>query len=150
MKKLLAPILCVILVLSMVAPCYATSQSEVVFYEQTILEDGTVIIDEIIATTNARSTDLTAERRQTIHKGDTLIGSIAFRATYRYNGSTVSVVSKEVTRTDTYDGYKYKQTSFTSSGGTVTLEGKLTKLLIFNTSFTMTMTCDKNGNLSGT
>lgn len=43
-----------------------------------------------------------------------------------------------------------KQTSFTSSGGTVTLEGKLTKLLILNDPFTMTLTCDKNGNISAT
>lgn len=41
-------------------------------------------------------------------------------------------------------------TLFTFSGGTVTWEGKLAKWLIFNSSFTMGMTCDANGNISFT
>lgn len=148
MKKYVSLFICIVLLAYLSLPTYATAQTEVIYRETTLLEDGIVITDEIIVTAHARSTDKTATRQMTVAKSDTVIGVIAFRATFRYNGSSVSVVSKSVTQTDTYEGYSYKQSSFTSSGGTVTLEGKLTKLLIFNTSFTMSLTCDKNGNLS--
>lgn len=148
MKKLFSFVICVILLVSMSIPTYATEQTEVVYSEETILENGMVMKDEIIVTTNARSTDKTATRKKTITHSDATVAVIAFKATFRYDGSTVSVVSKSVTQTDTYDGWSYSQNSFTSSGGTVTLDAKLTKLLILQKSFTMSLTCDKNGNLS--
>lgn len=148
MKKILALAVCFVLLISVMSPAYATEQSVTIYSEEIVLESGITVKDEIIVTPQARSTDKTATRRRTLKDGDTVIGIIAFQATFRYDGSTVSVVSKSVTQTDTYEGYSYKQTSFTSSGGTVTLEGKLTKLLIFSTSFSMSLTCDKNGNLS--
>ena len=76
------------------------------------------------------------------------IGIIAFQATFSYNGDSAYVTSKAVIQTDTYDGWSYKQTSFITTGNTVTLEGKLTKLLILNDPFTMSLTCDKDGNIS--
>lgn len=148
MKKLLSLTLCFVMLASVLSPVYAAEQSEIIYSEEFVLEDGTTVKDEIIVTSHARSTDKTATRRQTFSRSDTVIGIIAFQAKFRYDGSTVSVISKSVTQTDTYDGYSYKQSSFTSSGGTVTLEGKLTKLLIFNTAFSMSLTCDKNGTLS--
>ena len=148
MKKIFSLVICVILIASMSIPTYAIEQTEVVYSEETILENGMVMKDEIIVTTNVRSTDKTATRRTTISDSDTTLAVIAFKATFRYDGSTVSVVSKSVTQTDTYDGWSYSQNSFTSSGGTVTLDAKLTKLLILQKSFTMSLTCDKNGNLS--
>lgn len=148
MKKLLSIIICIILFASLSIPTYAAEQAEVIYCEETVLEDGTVIKDEIIVTTNARATEKTATRRKTFSQNDETIAIIAFKATFRYDGSTVSVVSKSVTQTDTYDGWSYTQNSFTSSGGTVTLSGKLTKLLILNKSFSFSLTCDKNGNLS--
>ena len=148
MKKLLSLVLCLVLMTSIFCPAYATEQTNVIYSELIYLEDGISVLDELFVTSTPRSTDKTATRRQTYKKGDTVIGIIAFRATFRYDGSSVSVISKSVTQTDTYDGYSYSQTSFTSSGGTVTLEGKLSKLLVINLSFSMSLTCDKNGNLS--
>lgn len=114
------------------------------------LENEITFVDEVtIESSITRSTQKTATRTRTFYNGDTHIATIAFQATYQYNGSSVSVVSKSVTQTDTYSGWSYTQDSFTSSGGTVTLSGKLKYLLLFNsTSFTMSMTCDANGNIS--
>ena len=148
MKRFLSCTLCLVLLTSIFCPAYATEQTEVIHSEVILLEDDVAVLDEIIVISSPRATDKTATRRKTISKGDTVIGIIAFQATFRYDGSNVSVISKSVTQTDTYDGYSYSQTSFTSSGGTVTLEGKLSKLLVYNHSFTMSLTCDKNGNLS--
>ena len=148
MKRILAIMLCTFLFASVSIPTYAAEQTDVIYCEETVLEDGTVVRDEIIVTANARATQKTATRRKTFTKDDETIAVIAFKATFQYNGSSVSVVSKSVTQTDTYNGFSYSQTSFTSSGGTVTLSGKLTKYLIFTQSFTFSLTCDKNGNLS--
>lgn len=148
MKKILSIIICIILFASMSIPTYAAEQTEVIYCKETVLEDGTVIKDEIIVTTNARASQKTATRRATLSKDDVTIGVIAFKATFRYDGSTVSVVSKSVTQTDTYEGWNYSQNSFTSSGGTVTLDAKLTKLLVVDYPFILSLTCDKNGNLS--
>ena len=148
MKRILSFIICVMLLLTATLPTYAAEQTEVIYCEETVLENGIIMHDEIVVSSNSRSTDKTATRRKTFKQGDTVIAIIAFQATFRYTGSAVSVVSKSVTQTDTYEGYSYKQVSFTSSGGTVTLNGKLTKLLILQESFTMSLTCDKNGNLS--
>lgn len=108
------------------------------------------IVDRVtIESPNTRSNDTTATRTKTFYNGDTLIAEISFKTTFRYDGSSVSGVSKSVTQTDTYGGWSYKEESFTSSSGTVTLTGKLKYLLIFNpTTFTMSMTCDANGNIS--
>jgi hypothetical protein len=45
------------------------------------------------------------------------------------------------------DGWSYTQSSLTTSGGTITLNGSVSKLLL-KYSFTLTLTCDKNGNIS--
>lgn len=156
MKKAIVFALCALLGLQGIVSVSASSFTEasaanpssLLCREETVLDNGLTVVDEILEYSIARSTDKLGERRLTIKSGDNVIGIIAFQAVFRYDGSTVSVVSKTVTQTDTYRGYNYKQQSFTSSGGSVTLEGKLTKLLVINHSFTMTLNCDKNGNLS--
>ena len=134
----------------MVSPASAAEQLPENHRVERILGDGLTVIDEITVYSQARSTDKRAERKATIKDGDTVIAIIAFEAVFRYDGSSVSVVSKTVTQTNTYEGWSYKQKSFTSSGGTVTLNAKLTKLLIFNNSFTFTLSCDRSGNISYT
>lgn len=146
MKKAFALILCLIL-LGTSIPVYATDDNATT---AAISENGLIVVDElIIETPNARASEKSATRKRSLYDGDTLIAVITFTATFRYDGTSVSVVSKSVTQTDTYSGWSYKQASFTSSGGTVTLTGTLKYLLIFNpTTFTMSMTCDANGNIS--
>lgn len=147
MKKTLSLMLCIILLAAMMIPAHAAGQEEVIYSEEIVLEDGTVMKDEIVVS-HSRASGKTATRRKTFTRADVLIAEIAFQATFIYDGSTVYVSSKSVTQTSTYDGWNYKQTSFVSSGGTVTLTGKLTKLLVVNVPVSMSLTCDKNGNLS--
>ncbi len=148
MKKLLIILLCMVLLTQVFCCAAATEQSNLIYHEETVLENDIVFIDEIFANKLSRASLVEAQRRLTIKSGDTLLGVIVFEATFRYDGVGVYVVSKEVIQTDTYEGYSYKQNSFTSLGGTVTLEGKITKLLIFNHSFTMILMCDEDGNVS--
>lgn len=146
MKRVFAFVLCLLLFGSSF-PVHAT---EALTATTTILENGLRVVDEVtIVSSNARSTEKNATRTKTFYDGDTLIAVISFTATFCYDGTNVSVVSQSVTQTDTYSGWSYKQESFTSSGGTVTLTGKLKYLLIFSTTtFTMNLICDANGNIS--
>ena len=148
MRRLLTLFICTMLITTLATPALASEDVQVISSEEIVLENGITVTDEIIQVSQNRSTDKTYTRRRTFDKDGTVIAIIAFTVTYRYDGTTVSVVAKAVTQTDTYDGWSYTQQSFTSSGGTVTLSGKLSKLLIFNNTFSMSMTCDKNGNIS--
>ena len=148
MRKLLSFLLCLIIVSASI-PVSASEAVDPTMSRELTLDNGMHVLEEIYVYASSRTTERTAVHKKSFYDGDTLIAVIAFTATFRYDGSSVSVVSKSVTQTDTYGGWSYKQESFTSSGGTVTLTGKLKYLLILNsTAFTMSMTCDANGNIS--
>lgn len=150
MRRILAAFLSLLLVATFAAPVLADGEDRVVYAQETVLENGLTMIDHVIDISAARASDKTYARTKTVKDGETVVAVITMTATFRYDGTTVSVVNKAVTQTDTYDGWEYVQNSFSSSGGTVTLNAKLTKWFIFNASFTMTLTCDKNGNISYT
>ena len=150
-------VLCAVMFAALTQPVFAETSDttvpsdELLFRRVETMQNGWTVITETrllsqsIAAT--RSTKTTSTTTTVTHNGAT-IGIFTIQATFQYNGSTVSVISKSVTRADTYDGWSYTQTSFTSSGGTVTLNGKLTKLVVFTHNFSMSLTCDKNGNVS--
>ena len=148
MKKLLVLIMCLVLLISYSSPVKAVENGEVVYSDEYSLDDGLTVHREVVVYSQNRSSTKTAQNKNSIYDGDTLVAVIVLQATFRYDGSSVSVVSKSVTQSDTYDGWTYVQNSLTSSGGTVTLSAKLTKWIILNTSFTMTLSCDKDGNIS--
>ena len=148
MKKMTAVMLCLILLSSFVLPVSAESQTRLIYSNVNQLDNGITVVEEVFDVSQSRSTDKTYVRRSTFTRDGETIAVIAFNATYRYDGTAVSVISKSVTQTDTYNGWSFNQKSFTSSGGTVTLTGKLTKWLVLNTDISMAMTCDKNGNVS--
>lgn len=108
------------------------------------------MVDEVIEHSQIRSSTKGYTRTKTIRYDGIIIGKIAVYGSFKYDGTTVSVVSKRVNQADTYEGWSYKQNSFTSSGGTITLDAKLTKLLVMNIPFTITLSCDKDGNISYT
>lgn len=148
MRRFFVVLLCAILLVGSIHPCSATEEQ--VIYSTEEFWDGDVRVVEVIylSVDSTYATDKTYTRQREYYYGDTLIADIAITGTFRYTGSSVSVVSKSVSRSETYDGWSFKQSSFSSSGGTIALTGKLTKLLIFNADVNMSLTCDKNGNIS--
>lgn len=150
MKRFQSILICFLMLFSLAVPANAAETKTTLFHSETLMENGILVIDELVAYPQTRSSTQSYERSKTFKSGDTTIAIIAISGTFRYDGNTVSVVSKTVSRTDTYDGWNYSQNSFTSSGGTITLKGKLTKTLVPSISFTMTLSCDKDGNISYT
>jgi hypothetical protein len=143
MKKLVSLCLCLAIMVGMCLPCFASETTT-----RTIdLGDGITVVQELTVQNAARSTSRTVTNKETFYSGSTKIAVIAITGTFRYDGSTVSVTSKSVSQSDTYDSWSFSQSSFTSSGGTISLSGKLTKVLK-SVSVSMTLSCDKDGTIS--
>lgn len=150
MKRILVTFICLFLIFSAIVPASADEINSIIWQQETVLENNIIVIDEVIDHTNARSSTKAYERRKSFYDGETLIAVIAITGTFSYNGSTVSVLSKSVSQSSTYDGWNYKQSFFTSNSGTIALEGNLTKLIVLSIPISMTLSCDKNGNISYT
>lgn len=138
MKRAVISLLAAMMLVCAALPCAAEvpKDSDLSYYD-------TVTVTSAFARTSERTGTKT---RTFTYKGDT-IAEISLMATFRYNGSSVSVVSKSVSNCTTYDGWSYQQSSLSSSGGTATLTGKLKKgLLSVNVDFSIG--CDASGNIS--
>lgn len=114
---------------------------------QTELADISVE-DELIIEDLPRQSTRKATRKQTYRRKDTVIAIIALTAEFSYTGSSVSVSSKRVTQSTTYDGWNYNQYSLSGIGGTVTLKGNLTKFAQPKVPVNLTITCDVHGNIT--
>lgn len=148
MKRLILIVLSLILTVSMLPPAMAVERETVISRQETVLENGVVVVDTLVESTSARALGKTAKRTKEVYNNNVLIARITMVASFQYDGTTVSVSSMGVTQKDTYEGWRYVENSLTASGGTATLDAKLTKLLVFNIPVTITITCDANGNLS--
>jgi len=109
-RRFFAFFLCIVLLLTLNTQVFASGNDVAkTIYSETHTTNGLTVIDEVIVFDQLeRSTDRMAERRKTIYDGDVVIAIIAFTATFHYDGSTVSVIAKSVTQTDTYESWSYK------------------------------------------
>lgn len=150
MKKVSTLLLCILLICSLLVPAAAqdTVSAQTVSTQTIDLGDGWTVTEELIINDQARTASRAATKKQSFSKNGEAIADIAITGVFRYDGSTVSVSSKVVSQKDTYNGWSFTQNSFTSSGGTITLTGKLTKPLRVSGSVNIKLTCDKNGNIS--
>lgn len=148
MKHIITLFLTVLLISSFVIPASAAQNETVIQSSSYLLDNGFLVIDELIVTSQTRSSSKDYTFQRSIYHGTNEIATIAIYGNFKYDGTNVSVISKRVSRSDAYDGWSYSQTSFTSSGGTITLSAKLTKILTPSIPFTMTLSCDKDGNIS--
>ena len=152
MKKSITVLLCLLLALTC---CFSAGASYVPVEPQSsssqvwIDEDsGVTVIDELIVQDLTRSSTKSVTRKQTYIKNDNTIAIITLTAEFSYTGSSVSVGSKSVSQCTTYNGWKFSQTSLSSSGGTASLSGKLTKFLNASVPVNISITCDANGNIT--
>lgn len=143
MKRLLSAVMACLLVALCISGVSASTQNTNVID----LGDGFYAEETLIINTYLRSTVKSTSKVWNIKNGSDVIATIEVSGTFSYDGDTVSVRSKEVVRCDTYDNWSFSQTGFTSSGGTITLSGKLSKGLS-SKNISMSLSCDKNGNLS--
>lgn len=83
----------------------------------------------------------------TYYCGSTKIGTVTLHATFNYDGSTVSVQSAYATYV-LATGWAYKNQTITKSGGTAHLTVNLVKSGYATVPVSLSLTCDKDGNVS--
>ncbi len=165
MKKIRS-LLSIILILASITSAFAAGQNSV----NTTANDSTVIsvytetisdefyvevsIEEIIETNQTRATSTkTGKKTYTIYNSDSeAMARFVLTGKYTYNGSTVSCTSATYSTTIYDDSWEFTSASASKSGAVAT--GKFTAKHYFlfvatqTVSKTITLTCDKNGNLS--
>lgn len=149
LKRFIAVFCCVALFAGLCIPAQAADMTSATVTQTEIdLGDGWAVTDVLTVETQTRASTRYASRLRTFTFLGNVIAKIKITAQFRYDGSTVSVIYKSVSQKDTYDGWKFTQSSFTASGGTVRLKGTLTKTLLGRAAVDMALTCDKNGNIT--
>ena len=149
MKRIGMFFVCLMIFICCASPCVTATEENAICCDTEYLGDGLSVKERItLQDADLRGMSRAVSKyREYTYNGE-IIAYIEISAIFRYDGNTVSVVSKSISKCETYDGWSFKQSSFTSSGGTVTLTGKLSKLLLLNASVNISLTCDKNGNIS--
>ena len=157
MKRFLALLCCLTLVLSLALPAAAAGDVEgtVVSEHREVLDDGIVMVEQIIEYPNlsrASGTRIASKERK-YYFGKTLIAEFSISATFSYTGTRASVESKSIDRQDTYEGWTYHHSSVWTAGGStayVRLIGSLKKPSVSPTPIEVdyALYCDADGNLS--
>lgn len=150
MKRLIVLLLTAIMLFTAIGTASAASNTETrVFYEAQSLGDGFAVTSEIVIhETLGRASTKTATNTKTFTHNGNVIAIIAITGTFSYNGTSSSVVSKSISRLDTYSGWKFTQTNFSSEGGAIGLVGELDHLLYKAKEVSLSLICDQFGNIS--
>lgn len=111
-------------------------------------EDGDIEIETVLTIydTPFRASSRTASKSQNIKYDGSTIAKVTLTATFRYDGSSVSVTDTDSSHT-TYDGWSYKNEDILTYGGTAKLSAKLTKLNYSDIPFNIAMTCAADGTI---
>lgn len=146
MKRLITFVLCVMLLVSTIPYAYAVENR--VCRNEWVMENGITVVEELIFENDSRAVQKPVTRRLTYKDEDqNLMAIIAMQVVFQYDGSTVRVVSKSMTQTDTYNGWSYEHNSYVTIGGKVTTKFYLRKLT-YSQMFSFSVTCDKDGNIT--
>lgn len=152
MKRLCSTLLCMIVLIGVaVMPAEAVDNADAlgqVAVEETIVVGNRVAAAGTVAVPLSGSTTVPVTKSKKYTTSGKVIANIAVTAEFSYNGSSVKVLSKKVSKKEVYSGWSFTQSSFTSSGGTVTLKGSLKKTGVSAVPVSIKITCDKNGNIS--
>lgn len=156
MKRFLAVLCCLTLILAMALPAAAADPAEgnVLYEHREDLGDGIVLVERVVELPglSRASGSRTASKTRSYYSFNTLIAEITITATFSYTGSKVTVTSKSVDSTATYNGWAFHQSSILTTGGgstgSVTLKGSLKKGSLTPITVELVLSCDANGNIS--
>lgn len=133
----------------MILPVNAASEE--VYRETEIIhtEDGDIEVETVLIIRDSllRASSRTASKTKTYKSDGSVIGEVTLTATFRYDGSSVSVTDTDSSY-DTYDGWSYKSENITTSGGTAKLSAKLTKTSYVDVAVNVSIKCTANGTIS--
>lgn len=152
-KKLIRFALCLaVLVSSLVFTVSANSSSDVIFENGYYIE--TVIIEDEIIQTRGTTYTKSGTKTQTVRDSDgKALYSFTVKGTFTVNaGVSATCTSASYTYSITDDSWHFDSASTSKSGNKATATGTFKKKILLITtdtrSCTVTLECDKNGNLS--
>lgn len=155
MKHILVPVLCMIFILNPLQPVHAQETTTEIEY----LSDGSYCLTEIhedsvpslelFATNRTRTASKTTKYYSS--SGNTL-WYVKITATFTYNGTTSSCTSAFATADSYSSVWKISRKSASKSGNKATAAATATQYAnskpVSSHTRTVTLTCNKNGNLS--
>ncbi len=148
-KRLTAFLVAIVMMFAMI-PCSSAADIEIISIETIDLGDGltaeitTAVISSSLSSRAARST-VSGHKSGIVRQGTTKIGEFMLFGSFDYNGSKAEAVSDDWDAR-TASGYDYDGSSY-CSGASVKGSCRFTGNGIDRT-LLLTLTCDKNGNLS--
>lgn len=153
MKKILTSLLLMLLIFSPIEICGLESNTnEKVYYEY--LEDGSYYEITIIENTMTRATNTKKGTKRTkyLDSSNVTVWEVSVTGTFTYDGSTSTCTAASVAATSYSSNWKITSKSASKSGnkaiGKATAKCYYDGSLVTTVNKTVTLTCDKNGNLS--
>ncbi len=153
MKKILTSLLLMLLIFSPIEICGLESNtSENVYYEY--LEDGSYYEITILENTMTRAsgTKTATKRTKYVDSSNVTVWEVSVTGTFTYNGSTSTCTAASVAATSYTSNWKITSKSASKSGNKATAKATAKYYydgsLVTTVTKTVTLTCDKNGNLS--
>ena len=154
MKRWIAGMLCAVILIGMWAtPAKALEVSSDVPKDSTLVRTATymsgngISVNEGVYSIFSSPMVVTGNKKSEYKSSGTTIATVTVTASFRYTGSSVSVVAKSYSKT-VYNGWKFSKSSFSASGGKVTLKGSLNKSGQGSVPVSISIACDKNGRIS--
>ncbi len=131
----------------------AASSSDIIYVSDDLYVEVTLEEEFPTIVTFSTSTSKTYSKTATLKNGDNeTVAKFKLTATFTYDGSTSTCTNVSHSATIYDDSYEFTSTSSSKSGATATGKYTIKKYILFiNTqtvSDTITIKCDKNGNIS--
>lgn len=153
MKKVLTSLLLMLLIFSPIEICGLESNtSENVYYEY--LEDGSYYEITIIENTMTRasSTKKGTKKAKYVTSSNVTVWEVSVTGTFTYDGSSSTCTAASVAATSYSTNWKITSKSASKSGNKATAKATAKCYydgsLVTTVNKSVTLTCDKNGNLS--
>lgn len=152
-KKIISILTAICLFIAL--PCTTFASNSIITVDEsseiTYLDDGSYYVTTITESL-ARSTKSGSRSTTYYSSSDVALWKVTIKGTFSYDGTSATCTSASHTVT-IYDSawYTYSQNSYESSNkaiAEVTMKQKMLGITITTRNVTLTITCDKNGNLS--
>lgn len=150
MKKVLSILFAALFLLMLIpsAPAKAETTTDVVYFE-----DGSYVVTVLQEYSTRSSNQKTASKSSTLYDPNGgAVATLTVHGTFRYDGTTVTCTASSYTYQIHNSSWSFSSGSASKSGNTATAKGtfarKVLGITVDSKTLTVSLSCDKNGNLS--
>lgn len=150
MKKVLSILFAALFLLVLIpsAPVKAETTTDVVYFE-----DGSYVVTVLQEYSTRSTNQKSASKSQKYHASNgELACTLTVHGTFRYDGTTATCTASTYTHQIHNNSWSFSSGSASKSGNTATAKGtfarKVLGITVDSKTLTVSLSCDKNGNLS--